>query len=113
MVKNVTAKEIPSLLGKPGARLVIKIWSKACGPCKGFASPFEEASKNFTHRPEIQFLALDLLSEGAAEFCADQGVGALPTVLVMRRGYTAPRTGSCSQDELEQFIVGHLDAYAE
>ena len=60
--------------------VIIDFWASWCGPCRGFAPTFEDASNRF---PDIVFAKVD--TEEQQALAAHFGIQAIPTLMVFRQ----------------------------
>jgi thioredoxin 1 len=75
-------------------------WAAWCGPCRGFAPIFEQASEQ---HPDIRFGKID--TEKEPELTDAFAVRSIPTVMAFRDGFMLfERTGALSAAELEELI---------
>jgi len=60
--------------------VIIDFWASWCGPCRGFAPTFEDASNRF---PDIVFAKVD--TEEQQALAAYFGIQSIPTLMVFRQ----------------------------
>jgi thioredoxin 1 len=60
--------------------VLVDFWATWCGPCKSFASVYEEAAKQY---PDILFAKVNVEEE--PELAADFNVRSIPTLLIIRQ----------------------------
>ncbi|MFB6209413.1 MAG: thioredoxin [Candidatus Nanohaloarchaea archaeon] len=83
-----------------GDTWVIDFWAEWCGPCKKMKPRFEEASEEIE---SVNFGKVDM--EEHQELGTQNGVRALPTMIIVQDGEEVARTsGAMQKDELKQWI---------
>ncbi|TRY20039.1 thioredoxin [Tessaracoccus rhinocerotis] len=82
--------------------VLVDFWAAWCGPCRGFAPVFEEASEK---HPDIVFAKVD--TEANRELSAALGIMSIPTLMAFRDGILLhSQAGALPPQALEQLIEG-------
>jgi len=75
---TATKENIESLISENGT-VIIDFWAEWCGPCRGFAPTFEEASQE---HPDIVFAKVD--TEDQQQLAQEFNIRSIPTLMVFR-----------------------------
>jgi thioredoxin 1 len=75
---TATKDNIESLITENGT-VIIDFWAEWCGPCRGFAPTFENASEE---HPEIVFAKVD--TEDQQQLAQEFNIRSIPTLMVFR-----------------------------
>ncbi len=79
---------------------VVDFWAEWCAPCKKLAPIFEEVSEELT---DVNFGKVDM--EENQQVGTQQGVRALPTLVIFKNGEEVARNaGVMQKDELTSWI---------
>lgn len=83
---------------------VVDFWAEWCGPCKKLAPRFEEVSEELDN---VNFGKVDM--EENQQLGTQNGVRALPTLLILKEGDEAARkSGLMKKDELKDWIQENI-----
>ena len=77
---ELTAENFSEVVGSEGT-VLIDFWAAWCGPCRGFAPVFEQASDE---HGDITFGKVD--TEAQTEIAQAFGISSIPTVMAVRDG---------------------------
>lgn len=96
---ELTKENFTDVVGGAGLALV-DFWASWCGPCRGFAPIFDEASER---HPDAVFGTVD--TEAQRELAAAFRVMSIPTLVIMREGLLLyAKSGALPQQALEDLI---------
>jgi thioredoxin 1 len=111
---------------KDNDTVVLDCWAAWCGPCRGFAPVFEQASERHKDKG-IVWGKLD--TENQQELAAAFGIQSIPTVMVFRQGILlfrqagalpgraldeiVEKVGALDMEEIRKEIAEHEKAHAE
>lgn len=89
MVREVTPAELEKEV-KRSKILLVDCWAPWCGPCLALAPVLEELAVKYKNNPDVTFLKLN--TQTHSMFAFQQGINAIPCVLVFYRGKPAKFT---------------------
>ncbi|MEI2776806.1 MAG: thioredoxin [Tetrasphaera sp.] len=99
--RTVTAADIQSTVTDNDI-VLLDFWASWCGPCRGFAPVFEEASSK---HPDIVFGKIDTEAEQA--LAGQLRITSIPTLMAFREGILVfNQAGALPAAGLEQVIEG-------
>jgi thioredoxin-like negative regulator of GroEL len=94
LVRDVTPDELEREIERYRL-LFVDCWAPWCGPCRALAPIMEELAEKYKTNPDVAFLKLNTETHGI--FAMQQGINAIPCVLVFYEGKPAQLTEPAPQ----------------
>jgi thioredoxin-like negative regulator of GroEL len=86
MVDDVSPSDVEYAIKKTRL-LFVDTWAEWCQPCKALTPILEELEEKYTGNPDIKFLKVN--TENYLQFAMDNGIHAIPCVLIYFDGEPA------------------------
>lgn len=87
-------------------QVVVDFYSDTCGPCKALAGVLDKVAEQ---NPETKILKVNVSSQGAGAFFAQEGIRGVPTVLFYKDGKETKRnSGFMPESKFNEVLKGAM-----
>lgn len=100
--QELTTVNVSTVLNDNQIPVVVDCWASWCGPCRTFASVFEQAAREL--EPQFRFAKLN--TEEHQQLAARWGIRSIPTLILFKNGKEVDRlSGALPLPQFKQWLL--------